>query len=58
MSFLNFSYPIRIIKAIFNRLNSRLSQKAGLLDTFLNKVCSSGHVCSVFPVYDNEILLN
>ena len=31
--------PIRIIKAIFNRLNLRLSQKVTQLDTFLSKLC-------------------
>ena len=34
-------YPFRTIKAKFNRLNLRLSQKITHLDTFLNKVCSS-----------------
>ena len=36
-----FLYHFRIIKAIFNRLNLRLSQKITHLDTFLNKLCSS-----------------
>ena len=33
-------YPFRIIKAIFNRLNLRLSQKITHLDTFLDNFCS------------------
>ena len=35
-----FFYPYRIIEVIFNYLNLRLSQKASLLDTFLNKLFS------------------
>ena len=34
-------YPDHVIKAVFNRLNLRLSQTAGLLDAFLYKLCSS-----------------
>ena len=34
-------YHFCIIKAIFNRLNLRLSQKITHLDTFLDKLCSS-----------------
>ena len=34
-------YPFRIIKAICNRLNLRLSQKTIQLDTFLIKLCSN-----------------
>ena len=33
-------YPFRIIKAVFNRLNLRLSQRITHLDTFLKKLCS------------------
>ena len=34
-------HPYHIVKAIFNRLNLRLSQKSDPLDTFLNKFYSS-----------------
>ena len=34
-------YPYLIIKALFNSLMLRLSQKSDSFDTFLNKLCSS-----------------
>ena len=42
-----YQYKVFLFKAIFNRLNLRLSQKSDSLDAFFNELCSKWICCPI-----------